>query len=138
MTEISMNWAGGMKFEGVCEFGHTIITDGSKKAGGTEQGAKPTEMLLYGIAGCTGIDVVRILEKQRQKLSSLRIEVKAHQQEEYPKPFHTVEIKFIATGENLNEAKLAKAIELSESKYCVVSQTIASEAKVTTSYEIEA
>lgn len=118
MTEISMNWSGGLKFEGVCEFGNTITTDGSKKAGGTEAGAKPTEMLLYGIAGCTGIDVVRILEKQRQKLTSLKIEVKAHQQDEYPKPYHTIEIKFIATGENLDAKKLAKAIELSEAKHC--------------------
>ena len=136
MTEISMDWSGGLKFEGLSEFGNTIITDGSKKAGGTEACAKPTEMLLYGIAGCTGIDVVRILEKQRQKLTFLKIEVKAHQQDEYPKPYHTVEIKFIAKGENLDAKKLAKAIELSESKYCVVSQTLATEAKVTTSYEI--
>ena len=136
MVEISMNWAGGMKFEGVSQYGNTIITDGPKRAGGTEAGAKPTEMLLYGIAGCTGIDVVRILEKQQQKLTSLTIEIKAHQGDEPPRPFHTVEIKYIATGENLDETKLAKAIELSEEKYCVVSQTVATEAKVTTCYEI--
>ncbi len=136
MVEVKMKWAGGIKFEGKGMFGDTIATDGGKKVGGSEDGFKPTELLLFGIAGCTGVDVVRILEKQRQKLTSLEIEVKAHQNDTYPKPFHTVEVKYIAQGENLDEGKLAKAIELSEGKYCVVSQTIANEAKVVTSYEV--
>ena len=136
MLTAKMKWAGGLKFEGTSAFGHLIITDGSKKAGGEEAGYKSTELLLYSIAGCTGIDVVRILEKQRQKLISLEIELTAHQGETYPKPYHTIEVKFIARGKDLDEKKLAAAIELSESKYCVVSQTIESETKVVTSYEI--
>jgi len=136
MITAKMTWAGGLKFEGVSAFGHKIATDGGKPAGGKEEGYKPTELLLFGIAGCTGIDVVKILEKQRQKLTSLEIELIAHQNENYPKPFHTIEVKFIATGADLDEKKLARAIELSESKYCVVSQTIQAETKVVTSYEI--
>lgn len=136
MVEAKMRWAGGLKFEGTTAFGHKIVTDGSKSAGGQEEGYKPTELLLYGIAGCAGIDIVRILEKQRQKLSSLEIELTAHQNDDYPRPFHTIEVKFIARGENLDEKKLAKAIELSEAKYCVVSQTIARETRIVTSYEV--
>ena len=68
---------------------------------------------------------------------TLEIEVVAHQDEKYPKPFHTIEVKYIARGENLDEKKLAKAIELSESKYCVVSQTVVHPGKVVTSFEIE-
>lgn len=136
MMKAKMNWAGGLKFEGTSAFGHRIATDGSKSAGGQEDGYKPTELLLYAMAGCAGIDIVRILQKQKQKLTSLEIEVTAHQNEDYPRPFHTVEVKFIARGDSLDEKKLAMAIELSESKYCVVSQTVANMAKVTTSYEI--
>jgi putative redox protein len=136
MLEVKMQWAGGFKFEGDSAFGHKIVTDVSKAAGGTEAGFKPPELVLYGIAGCTGVDIVRILEKQRQKLTSLEIHVTAHHGDEYPKPFHTFEINYIATGENLSEQKLAQAIELSESKYCMVSQTMQFEAKVTTSFEI--
>lgn len=136
MATAKMKWAGGLKFEGTSAFGHKIATDGAKSAGGQEDGYKPTELLLYGMAGCAGIDIVRILEKQRQKLTSLEIEVTAHQNEDYPRPYHTVEVKFIARGENLDENKLAKAIELSESKYCVVSQTIANQTKVVVSHEI--
>jgi putative redox protein len=136
MIEVKMSWAGGMKFEGTSLFGHKMVTDGAKSAGGGESGFKPTELLLYGVAGCTGIDVVGILKKQRQRLTSLEIEVRAEQGETYPKPFHTFEVKYIAKGTDLDEKKLAKAIELSESKFCVVSQTVASPAEVKTSFEI--
>jgi len=136
MMTAKMKWTGGDKFEGTSAFGHKIITDSAKKVGGEETGYKATELLLFSIAGCTGVDVVRILKKQKQPLKSLEIEVIAHQNDKYPKPFHTIEVKYIARGENLDENKLAQAIELSESKYCVVSQTVEKEAKVTTSYEI--
>ena len=136
MVTAKMKWAGGLKFEGISAFGHKIATDGAKGAGGNEDGYKPTELVLYSIAGCTGIDVVRILEKQRQKLTSLEIELVAHHNEDYPKPFHTVEIRYVARGEDLSEQKLARAIELSHSKYCMVSQTLEQETKVTTSFEI--
>ena len=136
MLTARMTWAGGLKFEGTSVFGHRIATDTAKEAGGKEEGFKPTELLLYGIAGCTGIDIVRILEKQRQELTSLEIRLTAHQNDNYPKPFHTIEVKYIASGPNLDEKKLAMAIELSESKYCIVSQTVQHETKVVTSYEI--
>ncbi|MCX6833768.1 MAG: OsmC family protein [candidate division Zixibacteria bacterium] len=137
MLTAKMTWAGGLKFEGTSVFGHRIATDAPLGAGGDEDGYKPTELLLFGIAGCTGIDVVKILKKQRQQLTSLEIQLTAHQGDEYPKPFHTIEVKYIATGINLDEKKLAQAIELSESKYCVVSQTVQRETKVVTSYEIK-
>ena len=136
MIETSMKWMGGLKFEGTSSFGHKIVTDGGKAAGGNEEGHKPTELLLYGIAGCTGIDVVRILKKMKQELTSLEIEVIGRHNEDYPKPFHTVEVKFSFKGNNLDPKKVAKAIELSESKYCMVSQTVEHQGKVVTSFEI--
>jgi len=136
MITAKMAWVGGLKFEGVSAFGHKIATDGGKPAGGKEEGYKPTELLFYAIAGCAGIDIVRILEKQRQPLISLEIELIAHQNESYPKPFHTIEVKYVATGPDLDEKKLARAIELSESKYCVVSQTIERKTRIVSTYEI--
>jgi len=131
-----MTWTGGARFEATGAFGHKIAIDVPEASGGTEDGFKATELLLWSMAGCTGIDVVRILEKQRQELTGLEIEVIAHQNDKYPKPFHTVEVKYIARGKNLDPKKLAKAIELSESKYCVVSQTVQLETKVVTSHEV--
>ncbi len=137
MLTAKMNWSGGIKFEGTSAFGHKIVTDGPKRAGGEESGYKPTELLLFSIASCTGVDIVNILGKMRQELTSLEIEVIGHHAEDYPKPFHTVEIKFILEGNNLDPNKVAKAIELSENKYCMVSQTVSNPGKVTTSFEIK-
>ncbi|MFH2035656.1 MAG: OsmC family protein [Candidatus Zixiibacteriota bacterium] len=137
MLSAKMKWTGGLKFEGVSGFGLPIATDGAKSAGGSESGYKPTELVLYGLAGCTGIDVVRIIEKQRQELNGLEIEVDAYQPENYPKPFNKIEIKFIFTGKNLNRAKVEQAVSLSEEKYCVVSQTLAGVARIVSSIEIK-
>ena len=94
MLKAKMEWKGNYKFEGLSTFGHKIITDAGKAAGGEEAGYKPPELILYGIAGCTGIDIVRLMKKQRQEMTSLEIEVTAYNQEECPKPFHTFEIKY--------------------------------------------
>ena len=129
---------GGSKFEGVGVYGRKLTTDSSKKHGGDEDGYSPTELILFGVAGCTGIDITGILKKQRQNLTSLEIEVTGYQNDEgWPRPYHTIEIKYIASGENLDESKLAKAIELSENKYCSVSQSLQEQVKISTSYEIE-
>lgn len=135
-SEAKLTWTGGMKFEGTSIFGHKIATDSSKKVGGNEDGYKPTELLLFGLAGCTGMDVLKILEKQRQVVTGLEIEVIGHQQDDYPKPFHKVEVRYTARGKGLDEKKVAKAIELSESKYCTVSQTVKMACEVTTSYAV--
>jgi len=136
VAEVQMEWKGGVAFEGISKFGDTVRTDGARRVGGEERGATATELMLFSIAGCTGVDVVLILKKARQPIESLTIKVEAEQNDKYPKPFHTVRIHFTAHGKGIDERRLAKAIALSEEKYCVVSQTIASPAKVSTSYEI--
>lgn len=133
--EVSMKWDGGQKFSATGEFGRPISVDVAREHGGNSDGYKPTELLLWGVAGCTGIDIVRILQKKRQRLESLEIFVQADQADEYPKPFHAVRIHYVARGD-VDEKALASAIELSESKYCVVSQTVQRPTSITTSYEI--
>lgn len=137
MTEAKLKWAGGIRFEGQSAFGLPIATDGLKKIGGTELGYKPTELVLFGLAGCTGVDIVKILEKQRQKLNGFEIEVTGHQPDDFPKPFKKIEVKFIFTGENLDPAKVEQAIALSDEKYCTVSLTLKGVANIITSYEIK-
>lgn len=136
MVEAKLKWVGGMKFEGTSAFGHKLVTDVAKKSGGEEAGYKPTELLLFGLIGCTGVDVVRILQKQRQELSSLELEAVGEHGEDYPRPMHTIRVKYTAHGKNLDPKKLAKAIELSETKYCMVGQTIEQESKIISEFEI--
>ena len=134
--QTSMHWKGGLQFHTTGEFGHEITTDVSVKGGGEGAGHRPTELLLWGIASCTGVDVIRILKKQRQEVTGLEIEVTGHQAEDYPKYFHTIEVRYKFRGKDLDENKIQQAIELSESKYCSVSQTVAHESKVTTAFEV--
>jgi len=132
-----MKWIGGLKFEGTSVYGKKIITDSSKDTGGEEDGYSPSELVLFGLAGCTGIDVLLIMQKQRQKVESMEIELIARQNEDYPRPFHTIEVKFIVKGDKIDERKLSQAIELSQNKYCVVSQSLKMPVNLTSSYEVK-
>ena len=136
MVEAKVKWSGGIKFDGISAFGLPISIDGTKKAGGSEAGYKPTELVFFGLAGCTGVDVIKILEKMRQKLTGLEIEVKAYQPDEYPKPFNKIEVKYIFTGKGLDKSKIEQAIDLSEEKYCAVSLSLKGIAKMNSTYEI--
>jgi putative redox protein len=134
--QVRMIWAGGRKFSGVDSFGNTITTDISKDAGGQEEGHSPAELVLFALAGCTGIDVVGIMDKMRQPLESLEIEITAENNDEYPRAFHSFEVKYVARGRGIDPERFARAIQLSEEKYCIVSHTLKHNAAVTTSYEI--
>lgn len=136
MAKATMKWAGGLRFEGTGAYGHKITTDASKADGGTEAGFKPSELLLYSIAGCTGIDIVRILEKQKQDVKGIDIEISADQPTEYPKPFKSIDIKYTLRGKNLDPQKVARAIELSEQKYCTVGLTIQQKTPLKSTYKV--
>jgi len=136
MVKAKLNWTGGLRFEGLSEFGHKIVTDGSKSAGGTESGYKPTELVMVGLAGCTGMDVVNILKKMHQEVKGVEIEVSGHQPEQYPKPFNRIEVIYRFSGKGLDKNKVEQAIMLSEEKYCSVSQSLKGMAKIESKYEI--
>ena len=131
-----MDWQGGYKFSGPTLYGHTISTDASKKIGGKEDGYQPLELLIFGLAGCTGIDVILIAEKMKQKITDLKININARQREETPRVFTEAHIEYVFTGEDLNPKKLERIIELSEEKYCSASATLAGVTKITHSFEI--
>lgn len=112
--------------------GNKIKVDGDKK-----HGHGPKALLLSGLAGCSGIDVVDILKKQRVQFADLVIEVKAEQTEENPKVFTQIDILYkIATGKE-NEEKVKKAIELSLNKYCGVSAMLQKNSPINYTLEIQ-
>jgi putative redox protein len=94
-------------------------------------------MLLLGLAGCTGMDVVSILQKMRQVVTGVEIEVTGYQPDDYPKPYHTVEVKYIITGDNLDSQAVERAIDLSVEKYCIVSQTLQQKVALQVSFEVK-
>ncbi len=114
----------------------TLQMDGTGEIGGINGGFRPMQMLLAAAGGCSAIDVVGILKKQRQNPEDLQIEVTGERVSvgDYSE-FRSIHIHFILTG-NLDENKVARAIDLSLTKYCSVSKTLEKTAKITSSFEI--
>lgn len=111
--------------------GHSIMLDADEAAGGMDKGARPKALLLAGLAGCTGIDVVSILNKMKVELADLIISVEANLTEEHPKVYNQIKIIYHFKGNDLSLEKLNKAVNLSLEKYCGVTAMLAKSAVVT-------
>jgi len=113
------------------ENGNTIVLDGSAEVGGVEGGFRPMQTLLAGLGGCSAIDVVDILKKQRQPLEDLEVEINAEREDKpAPSVFTAIDVHFKFKGK-LNEAKVQKAVELSIDKYCSVARMLEKTAIIT-------
>ena len=113
-------WQGNMKFDAVVS-GHHVIMDALPLVGGNDEGARPKELMLAALAGCTGMDVVSILKKMRIEPEYFNLKVEAEMTEEHPKHYTSMHITYEFKGENLEIEKLQKAVEMSQEKYCGVS-----------------
>jgi putative redox protein len=112
--------------------------DAPSAYGGEGTGARPLEVFLYGLAACTAMDVVSILEKKRQDFSALEIEVAATQREdEYPKIYTRIELIYVVTGHGVSPAAVERAIELSEEKYCSVRGMLGPQVEIVTGFRVE-
>ena len=122
--------------EAANEEGGRIRMDGSRSIGGIEGGFSPMQLLLAAAGGCSAIDIIGILEKQKQELQDLQVEVKGNRQKkETYSEFTTIHLHCIFTG-SLDKRKVERAISLSLEKYCSVSKTLEKTADITHSYEI--
>ena len=128
----TLHFAGNDFFVGITPSGHaqTIETDSTRNSAAT-----PMELLLLALGGCTGVDVISILRKKRQHVTDYRIEVTGERRDEFPKRFTKLTVKHIVRGHKVTEQAVARAIELSETKYCSVAATL-SGVEIVTSYEI--
>jgi putative redox protein len=129
-------WVAGRQFVGESGSGHAVVIDASLQGGGRNTGPSPMEMLLLGMASCTGIDVVSILEKGRQTLTGLEVAVRAEREPEPPMVFARIEVEYTVRGRNLSEKAVQRAIELSERKYCSASVMLDETAEISTRYTI--
>src|SRR6266699_3062846 len=132
-TKATIHFAGNDLFVGVTPSGHAqaIETNSDRAAAAT-----PMELLLIALGSCTGVDVISILKKKRQKVTDYRIEVSGERREEFPRSYTRLNVKHIVRGRGLSEPAVARAIELSDQKYCSVAATLRGSAEIVTSYEI--
>jgi putative redox protein len=123
-------------FEAANENGNSVHIDASPDIGGTNQGMRPMQMLLAALGGCSSIDVVNILKKQKQDLKDIQVTITGEREKDaIPSLYTEVHAHFKLFG-NLDKDKAEKAVNLAVDKYCSVAKTLEKTAKVTHSFEI--
>ena len=117
-------------FQAVNNNGHKVLLDNKSKKEGEVEGISPTELLLMGLAGCSGIDIISILEKQKINPTSLKMEVEGERKKnQVPSLFEVINVKVMLEGDIIPE-KVIRAVKLSFDKYCSVSKTLEKTAKI--------
>ena len=121
MAGVNVKWTGGVQFLAADKAGHVVVTDRDG------QGFKPPELLLASLVGCAGIDVVSILEKKRQKVSSIEARVSKENEPDPPWTITKIEVEWTVRGKGLKQKAVEDAVRLAEEKYCSVSASLTSE-----------
>jgi len=134
---IKVKWIDGMRFVATDNVGHSIVMDASKQSGGEGSGFSPMQLLLIALGGCTGMDVVHIMRKQRQQVKDLEILVSGKRVKEPPQVYNNIHVEYKINGEDIKESAVQRAIQLSEDKYCSVGATLRAKAKVTSNHVIQ-
>jgi len=128
--------SGKFNFEAENENGFTVELDAKAAIGGEGKGFRPMEMLLVGLGGCSGIDMVNVLTKQKEPLDDIKIVINAtRKEEELPPIFHEIDIHFDLYG-NLSQTKVERALAMTFDKYCSVSNILGRSAKINFTYKI--
>ncbi len=137
MTKIELSRASDtFHLEAVNESGNTTHMDASPDIGGTNKGMRPMQLLLAAMGGCSSVDVINILRKQKQELKDIKITVTGEREKDaVPALYTEVHAHFKLYGD-LDKDKVQKAVSLSVEKYCSVAKTLEATAKVTYSFEI--
>ena len=131
-----VKWLDNMSFVGESGSGHSIVMDGSPDNGGRDLAARPMEMVLMGMGGCTAFDVVLILQRARQPIDDCIVELSAERAEDVPHVFTKIHVHYIVKGKGLSEKQVEKAIKLTAEKYCSVSIMLAATVDITHDFEI--
>jgi putative redox protein len=126
----------GMRFEVEAGSGHRVTLDAAEHGGGHNEGFRPMEMLLVGLAGCTGMDVISILRKKRQDVTGYEVHVQGVRAEDHPMVFVEITVEHVVTGHHIQPEAVARAIELSEERYCGAGAMLGKVAHLTHTYRI--
>jgi len=136
MANTVVKYVDGMQFIGHGKSGHAVVMDGAEKVGGSDSAARPLEVLLCALGGCTGMDVVSILGKMRTPPKTFSIEIEDERAPEYPKAITKLHLVYRVSGD-VPEENLKKAVDLSLSKYCPIANSLAGVAEITSELVLE-
>jgi putative redox protein len=136
MPKAKITYTGGMQFVAQADSGPAIVMDADKEFGGNNAGPRPSELLIMGIGGCSGMDIISVLRKKKENVTGLEINVNGTKAEEHPKKYVAIDVEYIVKGKNLSDAAVKRAVDLSMEKYCSVKATLEGTAKITYTYRI--
>jgi putative redox protein len=136
MMKARIKWVEDRTFVGESGSGHKIVLGTAFGAEGRTPGPSPMELVLIGMGGCTAFDVVHILEKGREKIDDVSVELEAERAQQDPKVFTRIHMHFVVKGRELAPEKVERAIKLSAEKYCSASAMIAKTASITHDFEL--
>jgi Predicted redox protein, regulator of disulfide bond formation len=129
----TIQYAGNELFVGTSPSNHSITVD---TKGENKSAPSPVELLLIAVGSCTAVDVISILEKQRQNVTDYKVEVTGERREEHPRAFTKIHVHHIVYGRDVSPQAVERAVKLSDEKYCSVAATVRPTATITTSFEI--
>jgi len=118
MMDAKVIWKKNMSFEGSADSGFTLPLGTVPEVGGDNDGFRPMELLSIGLAGCTAMDVISILAKKRQEVTSFEVRVHADRADDHPKVITRLAIEYVISGKELSREAVSRAVELSSEKYC--------------------
>jgi putative redox protein len=128
----NVKWIQKMQLMGTSETGHGILMDGDRDG----IAPSPMEVVLMGMGACSSIDVVDILQTGRQQVTDCEVKLSSERAAEAPRVFTKINAHFIVSGNELNEKKVKRAVQLSMEKYCSVAKMLEQAVEVTSSYEV--
>ncbi len=131
-----VKWVENGTFMGESGSGHAVIMDGPPEYGGRNLGIRPMEMVLLGVGGCTGFDVVSILKKGRHPVTDCAVELAAERAEADPKVFTRIHIRYVVTGRGLKPEAVERAVKLSAEKYCSASIMLGKVVEISHEFEV--
>ncbi|GAB1441829.1 OsmC family protein [Ignavibacteriales bacterium] len=126
----------GISFVGKTDSNHWVTMDGPEDFGGSNAGIRPKELMLLALGGCTGSDVVSILQKKRIDVRSFEINISAEMTDDHPKVYSAMNIEYVFTGKGIKDSDVERAIELSQTKYCGVTKMYEKAMEITHSFII--
>ncbi len=132
--QVRVKWLEKLQFVGTDSSKHSVVMSSQEEENGV--GMSPSQLILVGLGGCTGYDVVGILKKKRQELTGLEITVTSEQDPDPPWTYRKIHIHYEVRGKGLKEKAVHDAIEISEQKYCSVAATLRGKAEITYDYTI--
>ncbi len=130
-TTAKISWVDGALFVAEGGSGHSFTMDGSPEVGGRNLASRPMEVVLMGMGGCTAIDVVSMLKKQRQDIEGVEVALEAERATGHPMVFSAVKLVYTVRGRKLNKALVERAVSLSDEKYCSATAMIRKSAAIT-------